>query len=109
MRLWPLILLLAVATRLPGFENRFYSNDEATYSALAARVAHGGSMYADAVDHKPPGIVSVYAAVFRVSGPYRIRQVRVVLAAAVALTAILLGELAVFLTGDPRARVAGIL
>ena len=109
MRLWPLIFLLAIVTRLPAFGDRFYSNDEATYSALAARVAHGGSMYTDAIDHKPPGIVAVYAAVFAVAGPYRLAAVRILLVLVVALTGIGVGELAVLLTGDPRTRLAGAM
>lgn len=109
MRLWPLILLLAVATRLPAFQDRFYSNDEATYSALAARVAEGGAMYTDAIDHKPPGIVTVYAAVFSAFGPYRLAAVRGLLVVVVALTGIAVGELALLVTGDPRAGIAGVL
>jgi competence protein ComEC len=109
VRLWPIIILLALVTRLPALNNRFYSNDEATYSALAARVAAGGTMYADAVDHKPPGIVSTYAAIFRVAGVYRLAAVRVALIFVVALTGILVGELAAGVAGNPAARLAGVL
>lgn len=109
MRLWPVIFLLAFVTRLPALTDRFYSNDEATYSALAARMDAGGTMYADAVDHKPPGIVSTYAAVFHVAGVYRIAAVRLALILVVALTGIAVGELAARLASDPRARVAGVL
>jgi hypothetical protein len=109
MRHWPLILLLAFATRLPALGDRIYSNDEATYSALAARIAHGGSMYVDAVDHKPPAIVTLYAEVFDVAGQYRLASVRALLVLAVGLTGIAVGELAVLLTSDPRARIAGVL
>jgi hypothetical protein len=109
MRHWPLILLLAIATRLPALGDRIYSNDEATYSALAARIVHGGSMYVDAVDHKPPAIVTLYADVFAVAGPYRLASVRALLVLVVGLTGIAVGELAVLLTGDPRTCMAGVL
>jgi len=66
-------------------------------------------MYVDAVDHKPPGIAWLYATVFRVAGMYRVRWIRVLLAATVALTGIVLAEFAATLTGDPLARVAGLL
>ena len=109
MRLWAVVFLLALVTRLPALTDRFYSNDEATYSALAARVDAGGAMYADAVDHKPPGIVSTYAAVFYLAGTNRLADVRLLLVLVVALTGIAVGELAVRLVGAPHARVAGVL
>lgn len=106
---WWLIALVATLVRLPAFIDRFYSNDEATYSALAARLLAGGRMYVDAIDHKPPGIAMLYAAIFRFAGPYHMLPVRLVLIAAVAATGIVLGELAVRLTGDRRLRLAGLL
>jgi len=69
-RWWLLVAVLTVALRAPAICDRFYSNDEATYSALASKLLTGGSMYTDAVDHKPPGIVWLYAGVFRLSAPY---------------------------------------
>ena len=107
-RSWWLIALAAIAVRLPAFMDRFYSNDEATYSALAAKLLSGGRMYVDAVDHKPPGIAMLYAAVFRVAGLYHMLPVRLVLVAAVTATGIALAELAVAVTGDRRARMAGL-
>ena len=106
---WWLIALTAILVRLPAFLDRFYSNDEATYSALAAKLLSGGRMYVDAVDHKPPAIAMLYAAIFRVAGQYHMLPVRLTLIAAVAATGIALGELAVAMTGDRRARIAGLL
>src|SRR5262249_33690731 len=68
----------------------------------------GGVMYADAVDHKPPGIAWLYAGIYGVSAPYRFWLVRVVFIALVTLTGILLGELAADLTGHSPARAAGV-
>lgn len=106
---WWLIALTAIVVRLPAFMDRFYSNDEATYSALAGKLLSGGRLYVDAIDHKPPGIAMLYAAIFKVAGLYHMLPVRLALIAAVAATGIALGELAVAATGDRRARIAGLL
>ena len=108
-RSWLVVVAVAFLLRVPALNDHFYSNDEATYSAMAAKLASGGAMYVDAVDHKPPGIVWLYAGVFRAGGIYRLRRIRVLLAATVALTGIAVGELAASLTGIPLARIAGLL
>jgi hypothetical protein len=108
-RWWLLVGVLAVALRAPASRHRFYSNDEATYSALASKLLAGGTMYTDAVDHKPPGIAWLYAGIYGISAPYELPYVRVVFIGLVTLTGILLGELAADLAGDPRARVAGVV
>jgi hypothetical protein len=108
-RSWLVVIAVACALRLPAINDRFYSNDEATYSAIAATLVSGGTMYVDAVDHKPPGIAWLYASMFRVGGVYRLRWIRVLLAATVALTGIAVAELTASLTGEPAARVAGLL
>jgi hypothetical protein len=107
-RWWLLVAVLTVALRAPAIRDRFYSNDEATYSALASKLLTGGTMYTDAVDHKPPGIVWLYTGVFRLSAPYQLRYIRIFFAVLIALTGILLGELTADLTGDPRAQAAGV-
>jgi len=108
-RTWLVVIAVAFALRLPAFNDRFYSNDEATYSAIAAKLVSGGTMYADAVDHKPPGIAWLYTGMFRIGGLYHLRPIRLLLAAIVALTGIAVGELARSLTGEPLARIAGLL
>jgi 4-amino-4-deoxy-L-arabinose transferase-like glycosyltransferase len=108
-RWWLLIAVLAFTLRAPAMHSRFYSNDEATYSALAAKLLAGGSMYADAVDHKPPGIAWLYAGIYGTTAPYHLENIRVFLALLIALTGILIGEVAASSTGDARARVAGVI
>jgi len=102
-------VVVAFALRAPAIRHRFYSNDEATYSALASKLLASGTMYTDAVDHKPPGIAWLYAGIYGLSAPYQLPYVRFVFIALVTLTGILLGELAAGLAGDSRARVAGVL
>lgn len=53
----------AVVLRLPTFRYALVSDDEAIYDAMAQVVSHGGTMYRDTVDHKPPGLVYTYSAV----------------------------------------------
>ena len=88
-RWWLLVAVLTVALRAPAIRDRFYSNDEATYSALASKLLTGGTMYTDAVDHKPPGIVWLYTGIFRLSAPYQLRYIRVFFAVLIALTGVL--------------------
>ncbi|HVZ23007.1 MAG TPA: hypothetical protein VG871_18165, partial [Vicinamibacterales bacterium] len=106
---WLLVVVLAFALRAPAMHDRFYSNDEATYSALAAKILAGGTMYVSAVDHKPPGIAWLYSGIYRIVGTYRLRWIRVLLALVVALTGVALGELTATLTADTYARTAGLL
>jgi MFS family permease len=108
-RWWLLVAVLTMAVRAPAIRDRFYSNDEATYSALAAKLLTGGTMYVEAVDHKPPGIAWLYTGISGISAPYRIKYIRVFFVVLIVLTGVLVGELAAGLTGDGRARVAGVL
>ena len=52
---------LAAVLRLPSFLYGVISDDEAIYDAMARTLAHGGVMYREAVDHKPPGLAYTYA------------------------------------------------
>ena len=63
MRLWWLIVLLCLVTRLPALRNDVLSDDEAIYDAMGRTLAEGGVMYRDTVDHKPPGLAYTYALV----------------------------------------------
>lgn len=52
---------LAALLRLPAFCWGVISDDEAIYDAMAQVVRRGGCMYRDVLDHKPPGLVYLYA------------------------------------------------
>lgn len=58
---WTLGLALAAILRLPAFAWGVISDDEGIYDAMAQAVRHGGCMYRDVLDHKPPGLVYLYA------------------------------------------------
>jgi hypothetical protein len=107
---WTLLVVAAVVvTRLPALFVSFFGEDEATYSALGARLAEGAIPYAGVVDHKPPGISLLYGMVYVVAGRYELVAVRLALLAAVVATALAIGQLAVIRRGDPRARFAGLV
>lgn len=103
------VLAVVVVTRLPGLLLSFVNPDEATYSALGARIAQGFAPYTGAIDHKPPGIALIYAAVYALAGAYDLVAVRLLLIAVVAATALAIGELAVARRGVPAARIAGLV
>src|SRR5215831_20410372 len=67
-----IVVLITLFTHAPLFARPFYNVDEATYSVIADELLRGGHLYRDAVDHKPPLIYWTYAAVYAVSGSYRI-------------------------------------
>ena len=57
-RLVPAVLLgIVVVVHLPGLANRVFNNDEAYVATVADVIAHGGRLYVDAVDRKPPAHV----------------------------------------------------
>ncbi len=58
------ILLL----RLPSFFEPPWNTDEGIFAAVAQRVAHGGSLYLDAWESKPPLFLYLYAGLFKVFG-----------------------------------------
>jgi hypothetical protein len=107
---WALfVVAVVVITRSPALFVSFFSEDEATYSALGARLAEGAIPYTGAVDHKPPGIAMMYALIYMVAGRYHLVAVRLVLLAAVAATSLAIGRIAVVRRGDSSARIAGLI
>ena len=98
------LLVITVASRLPLFFVSFFSGDEATYSALAARLLTGVLPYQGATDHKPPGMMLIYAGIYAIVGRYRLSFVRLLEMGVIALTAQRLGKIAEKL--DLNARVS---
>ena len=62
------IVVLVVVTRLPAVGHRDSINDESYYSVVANELLHGGLLYRDAVDRKPPLLFGVYWGIYRVTG-----------------------------------------
>src|SRR5207302_8864933 len=89
---WPALAGLAViVAHLPSFVHRLLDGDEAIYGSIAVLMNLGGGLYdAGGVDNKPPGIFWMYAAVFRVFGPYQLTAIHVAELAVVAATCVVL-------------------
>ena len=85
-----LFVLLSAALRLPTFGNHVFNSDEAYLATEAQVLDHGGRLYVDAVDRKPPIVPYIYAATFSVVGNDDLTAVRVLAVLAHALTALLL-------------------
>jgi 4-amino-4-deoxy-L-arabinose transferase-like glycosyltransferase len=81
---------LAILLRAPGFSDRIFNSDEAYLATQAQVLDHGGRLYVDTVDRKPPLVPYLYAAVFRVTGSDSLAAVRVVAVLALVATALLL-------------------
>jgi hypothetical protein len=83
-------LALAAVLRIPTFGNHVFNTDEAYLATEAQVLDHGGRLYVDVVDRKPPLVPYVYAAAFTIAGSDGLTSVRVLAALAHALTALLL-------------------
>jgi len=104
----PLLLITLILRGSVVFLRQFFSGDEAIYAALAVRMLHGHLLYAGAVDHKPPGVSVLYAAVFFVAGQNHLAAVRTVLILVVWATAVVVGRIGATLAGS-GATMAGLL
>jgi hypothetical protein len=103
------LLLLTCLLRFPAMVSHPFCIDESYYAAGAVELASGGTFFRDVVDHKSPGIYYVYAAIYRVAGPYNQTAVHAVLLVVAALTAYFLGLLAQEFFGPRVGRWAGTL
>ena len=86
-----LVGLAIIVSHLPSFVHRLLDGDEAIYGSIAVLMNLGGGLYdAGGIDNKPPGIFWMYAAVFRVFGPYQLTAIHVVELAVVGATCVVL-------------------
>lgn len=88
------LLGLCIALRTVSLVRPCLSDDEAIYAVVAREMLSGRELYADVVDHKPPAIYVVYAAMHAAAGP---------IGGMVALHALLI--CVVFATGLVLARI----
>ena len=93
---WPAILVAALVMgwifwlRAPSWQAKIWNVDESIHAAVADVILDGGVIYRDAIDQRTPLSYYVFAAVFSVAGN-SLFAVRVVIAAMIGLTALLLG------------------
>ena len=100
-----LLVALGIGLRLPSFQHRLLSDDEAIYAATADAMANGSRLYADVVDHKPPGIYWVYRAGFAAFGDRNTQGAHFLLLLSVLLTAWFLLRTTATAWGDSRTGV----
>lgn len=108
-RLFPVIALLTVLTRLPSFARTLWNPDEGFLATQARQLADGGVLYDTVVDRKPPFVPWLYQGSFAVFGDGSLWPVRVVAILAVLAGAGLLASVAHRRWGGRAAWTAGIV
>jgi 4-amino-4-deoxy-L-arabinose transferase-like glycosyltransferase len=108
-RLFLVLLALTVATRLPALVVPVFNSDETFLATQAHVIQHGGQLYHDAIDRKPPIVPYLYAATFAFFDTTGLWSVRIMAMLAVALTAFLLALEARRRYGERAGWMAGIL
>ena len=111
---WPVwsvsvLLLATVLARLPGLLfNGVFDRDEAYLAVMGDVLRHGGTLYVDVIDRKPPGVPSAYAIIRDLS--VDMRAVRLAVAALVFLNGLVVVAIVRRLSGSRRAALlAGVL
>jgi 4-amino-4-deoxy-L-arabinose transferase-like glycosyltransferase len=105
--LYPSLFAATMLVRLPTFTRRLFDPDEAAIAVQAMVVRSGGTLYADIFDRKPPLPAMVYAASFGLTDSLDIRPLRVLVAVAMAVAAILVAADARRRWGETAAWWAG--
>lgn len=108
-RLLACLLLLLAALHAAGYVVDVFNSDESYLATQAQVLNHGGRLYHDAVDRKPPLVPYLYAVTFRVFHTNGLWTVRVLAVVAAALTAWLVAIEARRRYGDRAAWIAGLL
>src|SRR6266545_106015 len=77
LRLFAVLLLLTAALRTSAFVVDVFNSDESFLGAQAEVINHGGKLYEEAADRKPPLVPYLYAATFAVFSTTALWSVRV--------------------------------
>ncbi|WP_461026308.1 ArnT family glycosyltransferase, partial [Streptomyces sparsus] len=107
--LFPLLLAVSAAVRLPSFSRPLWNPDEGFLATQARMLADGGTLYDNVVDRKPPLLPWLYQASFAVFGDTSLWPLKVLAVIAVAATAALLASFARRRWGDRAGVTAGLL
>ncbi|WP_236655796.1 ArnT family glycosyltransferase [Streptacidiphilus jiangxiensis] len=81
-------------TRVPSFLRPFWNPDEGYLATEARMLAHGGTLYGDVVDRKPPLLPWLYQGAFALFGSHSLWPLRVLAVLAVLVTALLVASVA---------------
>ncbi len=85
-----LVLAAALVARAPGFSRGLFDPDEAAIATMGMVVQHGGVLYRDVIDRKPPLPALLYAASFWITGSRKLEPLHVLAALELAGAALLL-------------------
>jgi Dolichyl-phosphate-mannose-protein mannosyltransferase/DolP-mannose mannosyltransferase len=108
-KLLAVLVLLTIGLRMPAFFVQVFNSDETFLATQGEVINHGGTLYKDAADRKPPLVPYLYAATFALFGTTALWSVRAVAMLAVIATAMLLALEARRRYGERAAWYAGIL
>jgi 4-amino-4-deoxy-L-arabinose transferase-like glycosyltransferase len=86
------ILLGALALRLPSFVHQLFDPDEGAIATMGMVVTRGGVLYRDVIDRKPPGAPFLYALSFTITGTRDLRPVHFIAAIELAACAFILAS-----------------
>ncbi|MCU1458528.1 MAG: glycosyltransferase [Actinomycetia bacterium] len=104
-----LVVGAAIATHIPGLGRQLFDPDEAAIATMGNVVAHGGVLYRDAIDRKPPLAPLLYAMSFLVTGTRDLRPLHLLVALGVGGSALLLAAEARRIAGRRAGWWAAIL
>jgi len=108
IRLFLAFLLLATVLHLPGLFHQVFNSDEAYLATQAQVLDHGGRLYTDTVDRKPPIVPYLYYGAFKITGSDNLLSVHLLAILAHTLTATLLAAEARRRFGPRGALIAGV-
>ncbi|NHN56783.1 hypothetical protein G9U51_13470 [Calidifontibacter sp. DB0510] len=103
------VLAVVVLTHLPGLVYELFDPDEAVLAEQAITLQHGGTLYTDAIDRKPPVPPWIYRGVFDLTGGTDLRWVHLLAALAVGLAALVVASDVSLRTRAARVWAAGLV
>lgn len=104
-----LILAVCLVVRIPSFVVQLFDPDEAVIANQAITLQHGGRLYLDAIDRKPPIPAWIYEGVFALTGGTDLRWLHLVAAVLLALAAYAVSRDPSLSTRIERRWAAGLL
>jgi 4-amino-4-deoxy-L-arabinose transferase-like glycosyltransferase len=103
-----LFAAVAVLVHIPAFTRPFWNPDEGYLATEARMLAHGGTLYADVVDRKPPLLPWLYQGAFALFGSDSLWPLRVLAVVACLTTALFTASVARRRWGGTAGTVAGL-
>lgn len=100
---------LTALLRLPSFLRQLFDPDEAAIATQAIGLVHGGALYIDIIDRKPPVAPWLYALMFRITGSHDLRPLHAVAAVVLVGAALVIAWDVRYRAGPRAAWWAGVL